>query len=305
MANNTTTAKMLINEFIKKYNYDNYLINDLKDQVIMAISKPEIYNKWGKNYLYSLMYAHKAQRCNNFKDKSVSVYGGKLFKELVEIIDIIYADMDPPQPSNNIRDCDNKTRSGLQSKGRTANNQMNFRQSFHNASGGCFHENSNVIVYPNIVKKCKDIKKGDIVMIDDKNKTEVVCVTKIKCKDNKCKMVNIKNLNITEYHPIKQDGEWVFPIDVKTSKDINCEYMYNFVLKEKHYINVGGVICATLGHGMTSNDIIKHHYYGTDKVIEDLKKCKGYYNGEITFKSDNIMRDANNNVIGFNVSAEY
>ena len=305
MANNTANVKMHIDEFIKKYNYDNYLINDLKDQVVMAISTSQIYNKWGKNYLYSLMYAHKTQRCNNFKDKSVSVYGGKLFKELVDIIDVIYADMEPPEPSNKIRDCDNKTRSGMQSKGRLANNQMNFRQSFHNASGGCFHENSNVIVYPNIVKKCKDIKKGDVVMVDDKNTTEVVCVTKIKCKDNKCKMVNIKNLNITEYHPIKQNDEWVFPINVKTSKDINCEFMYNFVLKNRHYINVGGVTCATLGHGMTDNDVIKHHYYGTDKVIEDLKKCKGFHNGEITFKSDNIMRDANNNVIGFNVSAEY
>jgi hypothetical protein len=298
------TAKTYISKFIEKYNNDSYILNDLKDQVVMAISNSQIYNKWGKNYLYSLMYAHKLQRCNNFKDKSVSVYGGKLFKELVDVIDVIYADMDPPQPSNNVRNCDNNTRFGGATKGAVLNRVINFRRSFHNTDGGCFHENSNVIVYPNIVKKCKEIKKGDIVVINENTTTEVVCVTKIKCKNNKYKMVNINNLKITEYHPIKKDGVWIFPINVKNSKEIDCEYMYNFVLKDKHIINVGNVLCATLGHNMSDNNVIKHDYYGTEKVIDDLKKCKGYKNGYITFESDCITRDSNNIVVGFNISAE-
>lgn len=297
------TSLIYINEFLTKYKNDSLIINDLKEQVILAISSDVIYNKWGKNYIYSLMYAHKEQKCNNFKDKSVSVYGGKLFGELVDKIDEIYANMEAPKPSNIVRNCDNSTRGGgATTKGFTRGG-LDFRQSFHNASGGCFHENSNVSIYPNNIKKCKDIMKDDLVMTSNNTYAKVICVTKIKCENNKCDMVKINDsLTITPYHPIK-DIEWVFPNTLNETITVDCDYMYNFVLDNDHTIIIGNTICATLGHGFTDNDVIKHDYYGTNKVVNDLKSFNGFNKGVVTFGPNCIIRDNKNNVIAFDVKS--
>jgi len=299
---NKNTASIYINDYITKYNNNSLIVNDLKDQVIMAISTDAIYGKWGKNYLYSLMFAHKEQRCNNFKDKSVSVYGGTLFNELVDKIDEIYANMEPPKPSNQVRNCDVSTKSNGITKNPTTDSVLQFKQSFHNASGGCFHENSDVHVYPNNIKKCKEIVKGDMVFTNY-NYSKVLCVIKIKCNNNISNMVMYnEGLTITPYHPIMCD-EWRFPITLIDSEDVYCEYMYNFVLENKHIIVIGNTMCATLGHGFTDNDVIKHDYYGTDKVINDLKSFNGFDNGLITFDSNCIIRDNKNNVIAFDAKS--
>ena len=296
---NKNTASIYINDYISKYNNDSLIVNDLKDQVKMAISTDAIYGKWGKNYLYSLMFAHKEQRCNNFKDKSVSEYGGTLFGELVDKIDEIYANMEPPKPSNQVRNCDVSTRGGgATTKGFTRGG-VDFRQSFHNASGGCFHENSSVSVYPNITKKCKDVMKEDLVMTSNNTYSKVICVTKIKCENNKCDMVKINDsLSITPYHPIKKT-EWVFPNTLNKTITFDCEYMYNYVLDKDHTIIIGNTICATLGHGIMDNDVIKHDYYGTDKVVNDLKSFNGFNKGVVTFGPNCIIRDNKNKVIAF------
>ena len=300
---NKNTASIYINDYISKYNNDSLIVNDLKDQVKMAISTDAIYGKWGKNYLYSLMFAHKEQRCNNFKDKSVSEYGGTLFGELVDKIDEIYANMEPPKPSNQVRNCDVSTRGGgATTKGFTRGG-VDFRQSFHNASGGCFHENSSVSVYPNITKKCKDVMKEDLVMTSNNTYSKVICVTKIKCENNKCDMVKINDsLSITPYHPIKKT-EWVFPNTLNKTTIVDCDYMYNFVLDKDHTIIIGNTICATLGHGIMDNDVIKHDYYGTDKVVNDLKSFNGFNKGVVTFGPNCIIRDNKNNVIAFDVKS--
>ena len=294
---NKNTASIYINDYITKYNNDSLIVNDLKDQVKMAISSDVIYSKWGKNYIYSLMFAHKEQRCNNFKDKSVSIYGGTLFGTIVDNIDEIYANMESPKPSNTIRNCDITTRGAGITKGAT------FRNSFHNASGGCFHENSNVYIYPNNIKKCKDIVKGDLVMTSKNTYSKVICVTKIKCENNNIDMVKINDsLTITPYHPIKKE-EWVFPNTLNETNIIDCDYMYNYVLENDHTIIIGNTICATLGHEIIDNDVIKHHYYGTNKVINDLKSFNGFNKGLVTFSHNCIIRDSKNNVIEFDVKS--
>ena len=300
---NKNTASIYINDYISKYNNDSLIVNDLKDQVKMAISTDAIYGKWGKNYLYSLMFAHKEQRCNNFKDKSVSEYGGTLFGELVDKIDEIYANMEPPKPSNQVRNCDVSTRGGGATTKGLMRGGVDFRQSFHNASGGCFHENSSVSVYPNITKKCKDVMKEDLVMTSKTTYSKVICVTKIKCENNKCDMVKINDsLSITPYHPIK-DIEWVFPNTLNKTTIVDCDYMYNFVLDKDHTIIIGNTICATLGHGIVDNDVIKHDYYGTNKVVNDLKSFNGFNKGVVTFGPNCIIRDNKNNVIAFDVKS--
>ena len=112
-------------------------------------------------------------------------------------------------------------------------------------------------------------------------------------------MVKINDsLSITPYHPIK-DIEWVFPNTLNETITVDCDYMYNYVLDKDHTIIIGNTICATLGHGIMDNDVIKHDYYGTDKVVNDLKSFNGFNKGVVTFGPNCIIRDNKNNVIAF------
>ena len=71
---------------------------------------------------------------------------------------------------------------------------------------------------------------------------------------------------------------------------IDCPAMYTFVIKNRESVVIEGHIFATYGHFM-DNQIVKHDYFGTNKVINDLKKIKGYDNGLIELLQDNFIRD--------------
>jgi hypothetical protein len=60
--------------------YIQDIIIDLKEQVLLALSKEEFYKKWGSHYFYSLMRAHILQQRNNFKDPGVQHYRAELFE---------------------------------------------------------------------------------------------------------------------------------------------------------------------------------------------------------------------------------
>jgi len=66
------------------------ILVDTDSQVKLAVSQTDFWSRWGMNYVCSLLTAHKQQRCNNFKDKSVEGYGGKLFREERDRTDDIF-----------------------------------------------------------------------------------------------------------------------------------------------------------------------------------------------------------------------
>jgi len=51
--------------------------------------------------------------------------------------------------------------------------------------------------------------------------------------------------------------------------------MYDFILDNGHVMIINGVECISLGHGFKGK-IVEHEYFGTEKVINDLKKIKGW-----------------------------
>ena len=44
------------------------ILEDLLGQVSEAVGTTEAWSRWGAHYLRSLLGAHKAQACNNFKE---------------------------------------------------------------------------------------------------------------------------------------------------------------------------------------------------------------------------------------------
>lgn len=74
--------------------------------------------------------------------------------------------------------------------------------------------------------------------------------------------------------------------------EIPCEEVYNFALDQGHTIWVNNVECVTLGHGF-KDDIVRHAYYGTQRVIEDLARldCEQNNSGIIEITEDILIRN--------------
>ena len=68
--------------------------------------------------------------------------------------------------------------------------------------------------------------------------------------------------------------------NVFITKIMDCEYIYNFITENRKSILVNGHIYPTLGHNIKGENI-SHTYFGSNKVIDDLKKINGWSQGFI------------------------
>jgi len=281
---NPVKAKTIIDNLIKEIknsevNSDIFIIDllkDLTDQVEMALSKSEFYNRWGKDYLPSLMGAHLNQQCNNFKDASVQHYGGKLFLKLRDTADDTFCKLPPPKPSIT---------------GITPTRPLTSMTAYNNASNGCIYGDCTVLMANGSKKNVKEIRKDDFIMSTNGVPAKVSCVVKYNCYGNKIQLVEIKGgLLITPWHPVKIDNKWQFPTYLGKITEKSCPAVYNFVLETKHIIIINGVECVTLGHQF-EEEVVQHSYFGTNRIIIDLQKLDGWKLGFIELTKDSIVRD--------------
>ena len=64
------------------------------------------------------------------------------------------------------------------------------------------------------------------------------------------------------------------------------------LLKDKsHGMIIGDHECATLGHGISGN-IIGHLFFGTEKVIDNLKESPSYQSGIVILKQNSVIRNS-------------
>jgi hypothetical protein len=62
--------------------------------------------------------------------------------------------------------------------------------------------------------------------------------------------------------------------------------VYNLLLESGHIVDVGGTEFATLAHGFDLRD----PYFGTQRVIKDLKKQPGWEEGLPVFRNVKVIR---------------
>jgi hypothetical protein len=227
--------------------------------------------------------------CNNFKDAGISNFGGELFENIRDNVSDIFDSQPPPKQdikpirSNNIICTRNIPIPAPTS------------QSYNISTGPCCAENSYVTMLNNNKKLIKNVKKGDIVISYDKNMNKttsiIECVIKTKCK-KMCSMIQIDKLNITPYHPIIYNNKWSFPINIGIQIYVDTEYIYSIVTNNRNSIIVDGYIFATFGHGI-HGDVIGHDFFGTDNVINDIKKFKSYNDGYVILYPYMIHRGNN------------
>ena len=272
-----TTSTVKDDKFIKD------LVIDLKEQVTIALSTPELYNKWGKHYLPSLASAHLNQQCNNFKDPGVQHFGGQVFQKNRDALDTIFLALPAPEPS-------------IKS---AANIQVNNMANYYNAGGGCIAGDCMVLMGDGTLKQLKLLRQGDVLRSSEGKTAKVQCLVITATINHKSFMVSLEGgLKITPWHPVRLNGCFEFPINLGPVTKVACEEVYNLVMEDNHIVTVNGVECVTLGHGFKENSVVRHGYFGTAAVIEDLSQATGWKEGRVELMSEWVHRDEETGLIG-------
>ena len=301
--------------------YIQDLLYDLKGQIKEALNmtsqgeREDWFSRWGIHYLRSLQDAYQNELCNNFKDKGVSQFGGSLFNTLRDEISDIFDKLPPPKRDIPIRE--ETFHRSRQSKptAKPRRETISNMSMYNNAGGGCCAEGSKVFMQDNTYKNVEDIRKGDKVVtyetfMDSQIKfhekystSEIECVIKTKCTNGQITMVKLGSLLITPYHPIidiyNYEKHWSYPITKGKPQNVMCPYMYSFVTKNKKSLLVDRHIFATYGHNCSDQEVIQHDYFGTDGILEDLKKFPSYQDGIVNLNQEQFIRDPiNDEIIG-------
>jgi hypothetical protein len=236
--------------------------------------------KWGEHYLRSYYRAQQLQQSLNFKDAGLQIYGGDLFHAIQTEADTAFCTLPAPKPS---------AQPHVAPAGYYASQSPATMVSFHNPSGGCFAGTCKVKMASGYYKAIKDIVPDDAVFTPFGPALVTALVT-CGSKARSQPMVQLDNLCITPWHPILKGRKWVFPAELVPLQDRLMNTVYNLVLDSGHIIDVEGYECVTLAHGF-QEPVVKHDFFGTYAVINDLKKLPGWSSGYPTFKNLVTIRD--------------
>lgn len=283
-----------VNKDINNNKYIKDLVFDLDNQIGQALNisnkmdpSNDWYSKWGRKYLLSLIGAHNNQKCNNSKDISVQHFGSSLFGEIYDCADEIFNTLPAPKPSKNIPPPPNTIRLSAAPT-----------YSSYNSSGPCFTGDCIIKLVNNETKLIKNIIKDDLVLVPNEFGTmigKVLCLIKTKITNGITNIIKFpEGLKITENHPVLFNNKWVHPQKLYKPHLIECKYVYNLVLDSGHVVFINNIKCCTLGHNIQGN-IIEHNYYGSNAIINDLKKCPGWNNGLINLTDTQFIRNKNTN----------
>jgi hypothetical protein len=185
---------------------------------------------------------------------------------------------------------------------------MQQMQYYNSSSNPCFHPDNLVTMADGTFKRVDQIRKGDKVKAytgsyNDYDKKqdkyyEVNFVIKTKTSTHYTRFVDYNGANITLNHPIlikccSPIEIWQHPNNAVGGRHVYLptDALYNFVLKSGHIMNINGVNCATLGHGFEDDNYIKHDYFGTDLIVQDLTNIDTNKTGYIVLESDPMLRD--------------
>ncbi len=281
------------------------ILTDLRGQVSEAVITKH-FDRWGRHYLPSLRDAHRSQRCNNFKDPGIQHYGtGPEFTKFRAKFNMSFSDIPPPVPTLGQVDgygggsFGSGGGSGVVYRGGSfgaaaacaAPVQVSQQQmaSYNDSSGPCFAGISPVHMFDGSKRLMSQLRKGDMVSTPH-GPARVLCIVLTPVKS--ANFVPMKGgLIITPWHPVHVDGEWKFPINIPGMRvsEMGAKMLYNVVLETIHCMTIGGVCCITLGHGFKTGAAV-HPYFGSTKVIDELRTLPGWDDGVVVLDANNIKK---------------
>jgi len=134
-------------------------------------------------------------------------------------------------------------------------------------------------------------------------------------------------LGITPWHPVFIDGEWQFPADLvqkamadpsiaHTVGKVSTEIVYNFILESvhsspnadlltratsltDHTVIVNNVPAVCFGHGLETNAVVKHNYWGNmQAILRDVRVMQGFDSGKVVLQSETCcIKDPNTRLV--------
>jgi hypothetical protein len=217
-----------------------------------------------------LAAAYKYQKCNNFLDVGIQEFCGETFEKVRTELDTLFNTLPPPKPTHRERMVKDCIRSG-----RAVSAPLRNLSTYNDRSGPCFAARCVVTMADGSQKRCDQIKKGDIVATSCDGHSEIVCIVETKVED--IAMIQVGNLSISPWHPIKKNGIWIFPNNLKEKEIIQYEgKIYSFLLvnKKGQYAEdliIENEVCIAFAHGIENDEVATHPFYGSMAVVDELK----------------------------------
>jgi len=270
------------------------LIEDICGQSSEAVSCQEYYRKWGRHYIPSVMFAHKLQQCNNFKDPGVQFYGGALFRALRDEADAEFSKLPAPMvtaPTHRYfgggvikKNPDYDPDAAPQ---RASVNMA----AYNDRQAGCIDGASMARLLGGQRRQVSELAKGDRVAAADGATAEVVCAVRSRCPSGRARLVTLPGgARLTPHHPVRIAGAWCFPADWGEVEEVECEAVYSLVLRGAPDVIIGDTPCVALGHGLEEG-AAKHPYFGSQRVLDDLAALPGFGAGLVDLPPDWACRD--------------
>ena len=257
---------------------------------------PRYWKRWGGHYMRSYRRAQQIQRRLNFKDPGSLIYGGdeaSLFGQCVAKGEELFMTLEPPQPTGSSRGYASSSSSGAAPAYDPAYLSAYLRTNSQAAqSGGCFHPETPVVMADASIKQIQSLSPGDQVWTPHGAAAVVALVTIGHGSATSVMMSKVGDCILTPYHPyLDAVCHWLLGFNTVGQESYPTGTVYNLVLDKCHIIKTpGGVRACTLAHGFTEN-VIAHPFFGTQAVVEDLKKCSGWSVGRPVYKDLQVRRE--------------
>ena len=253
------------------------LATTLRDECLLGMSTPENRRTWGRHYCRTLPLMLRTERRSNFRDAALQHLGKDasgndgLFAEQSDAAELAFATLAPPTPSLAAR------------RGSATYSPPAALPAEYMRGGGCFAPDATVDVVGAGPTRLDALQPGARVRTADGGDAAVRCVVLTPCAGGRAVLVTLprSGLRITEWHPVLcADGRFRFPLMIGEAALHTCEHVYNLVLDRCHVPLVSGVGAVSLGHGLESDDVVRHAYWG-GAVLDDLAKLDGWAEGRV------------------------
>ncbi len=126
----------------------------------------------------------------------------------------------------------------------------------------------------NIPRFIRDLEVGDLVYTTDNKITKIRAILETRLTTTHTMLQKNKNgLKITNYHPVQNEkGEWIFPCesDEYTAIFEQVSSVYSIALRSGHVLYINDTPVIGLAHNFSDNAIVKHPYFGSNRVIESI-----------------------------------
>ena len=243
---------------------------------------PHYWQRWGGHYSRSYLRTVLQRSCRlNFKDPGSLLHGKHaLFEGVVADGEEKFISLPVPEPTGQRADLTAQQSASVRASAQAY--MTTASQAAYN--GGCFAGHVRIMAWDPTEqtyyrKPISEIRPGDFVWtMQGKAKVEVFVTCGSKNPYQMMSKVQGKSgvCMLTPYHPyMTMNGIWVTGRETVGDEAMPISTVYNLVLDKGHIIDMEGVFCCTLAHGIRGK-VIGHDFFGTTAVLDAMKRQTGF-----------------------------